>query len=197
MPEIFGGTAEKRKPRSGNCVEPGHMLADRDVGAEQLGVDRPRADAGLVDIVAVDADQRGAVRRQPFGRRRGQERVVELVGLGPPMPVPAGVDQHRLAARRRGLRTHPRRCRCHSRTAAAPPALRGRRATPAAGARGRCPRHSDGRANRDRCRCWRPCRCGRSGRSSRRRSATRTLRASNNRRCAGPAGRRRSPSPPR
>ena len=45
------------------------MLADQDAGAEQDGVDRARAGARVVDIVAVDADQlRAALDQQP---RRG------------------------------------------------------------------------------------------------------------------------------
>ena len=43
------------------------MLADGHVRAEQFGVDRARAGAGVVDIVAVDADEGGAVGDEPLG----------------------------------------------------------------------------------------------------------------------------------
>ena len=132
---------------------------------------RPRADVHVVDVAAVDADQRGAVLDQPVGRVRGQERMLAEIGVGAPVPVPAGVDQHRLAARRRGLRMRRRRWRGRSPTAAERRCPAGRRARAAPARRDRRRRRSDGTASRDRCRCWRPCRSGRSGRSSRRRNS--------------------------
>ena len=86
------------------------MLADRDAGAEQPRMHRPRADARVVDVVAVDPDQRRAIRDQPVGGLAGQKRVIVDVGVGPPVPVPAGVDQHRLAAHVEAVE-----CRCFDR----------------------------------------------------------------------------------
>ena len=55
---------------------------------------RPR---GVVDIVAVDADQPGAALGEQPRRGFGEEGVALRIGVGAPVPVPAGVDQHRLA----------------------------------------------------------------------------------------------------
>ena len=45
----------------GQLFEAGEVLADRDVGTEQDGVDRSRAGSCVVDIVAVDSDEDRAV----------------------------------------------------------------------------------------------------------------------------------------
>ena len=125
---------------------------------------RPRADARVVDIVAVDPDQRSACADQPLGRRRGQERMIVIIAVAAPMPVPAGMDQHRAAA-------HVEPFERAASTASPSPTAAGRR-SPAGRASasirhrsGPCRRRSDGTARRHRCRCWRPCRSGRSGRS--------------------------------
>ena len=73
------------------------MLADRYPGRQQLRVHRAVGVAGVVDVQRVDADQHGAGPGQVGRGIRGQERVVPEVLVGPPVPVPAGVDEHRLA----------------------------------------------------------------------------------------------------
>ena len=73
------------------------MLADRNSGAEQDSVNRPRAAARVVDIIAVDSDQPGALLGEQPGRGFGQKRVAGKIGVGTPVPIPAGVDEHRLA----------------------------------------------------------------------------------------------------
>ena len=97
MPLTLGGTAEKRKPSSGKLAKPGHMLADRDVGAEQPGVHRPRPHMHIVDIAAVDPDQHRAVLGQPIGGGGGQVGMLAEISVAAPMAVPAGVDEHRFA----------------------------------------------------------------------------------------------------
>ena len=146
----------------------------------------------VVDIVAVDPDQRRAMLDEPVGGRRRQERMPVAVAIGPPVPVPAGVDQHRLAGD-----VEPFERRRVDRDVLLPRLpdddsgqVRERRT--AEDRRGPCPRHSGGMANRDRCRYWRPCRFGRSGSSTRRHSSRPSLRESRSRRCAAPEGRDRS-----
>ena len=107
MPRTFGGTAEKRKPSSGSWPSPVICSQIGMSAAEQLRMHGPRPNPRIVDIVAVDPDQRRAMFGQPFGRVRGQERMVLAVAISPPMTVPAGVHQHGLPARRPGRRTPP------------------------------------------------------------------------------------------
>ena len=83
MPLHLGRHGGEAETLVGQAAEAGHMLADRDFGAEQLGVNRPRADAHVVDVVAVDPDQRRAIARpasRPLRRsgtdaRRNSHRV--------------------------------------------------------------------------------------------------------------------------
>jgi hypothetical protein len=74
------------------------MLADRNAGREQDRMNRPDSAARVVDIVAVDPDQRRPLLDQPLRRRGGEERMILAIGVGAPVPVPAGVDQNRLSA---------------------------------------------------------------------------------------------------
>ncbi len=73
MPSTFGGTAVKRKPLSGSRSSPVICSQIGMSGAEQARVHRPRADMHIVDIVAVDADQRRAMLGQPVAPRRRSE----------------------------------------------------------------------------------------------------------------------------
>src|SRR5262245_31539675 len=73
------------------------MLANGNVRAEQLRVHWPRANMHIVDVAAVDADQRRAMFSQPVRSSRSHVRVIAKISVGPPMAVPAGVDEHRLA----------------------------------------------------------------------------------------------------
>src|SRR6185503_5350848 len=77
----------------GKLAEPRHVLTDRDLGTEQLRMHRASAAARVVDIVAVDADERSAMFDQPVGRGGGQERMSLPIAIGAPVTVPAGVDQ--------------------------------------------------------------------------------------------------------
>ncbi len=80
------------------------MLADRDAGGEQFAMDGARAGEGVVDVVAVDADERRALCDEPLcGGGGGEEGVIVEIKVGALVTVPAGVDQHRLAANRKAL----------------------------------------------------------------------------------------------
>ena len=76
MPRTFGGTAEKRKPSSGSWPRP--------VICSQIGMSAPSSlvwtgrarTPRIVDVVAVDPDQRGAMPDQPIRRVGGEEGVV-------------------------------------------------------------------------------------------------------------------------
>ena len=171
MPRTFGGTAEKRKPSSGRLLRPGHMLADRDVGAEQRGVNRPRSHARVVDIVAVDPDQRRSILDQPVrrsprsgtdDRRHSDRSASDGPSRSGPTPLCRARPALRTATASIANARLPRPAHDDPRQVA--------RAIAAADRPGRFRRHSGGTARRDRCRCWRPCRCGRSGRSSRHRN---------------------------
>ena len=159
----------------GQPAEPRHMLADRDVRAEQPRMHRPCSDMHVVDVVAVDADQRGAMFDQPIAPPRrsgrdGRQNRRPCASAGPsrcgPAPLAPDIDALELARRRS---PGPARTACGRRSRAGRPAIR------AAGRRGPCHRHIGGTGCRDRCRCWRPCRSGRSGRSIRRHSWPPTL----------------------
>lgn len=50
---------------------------------------------GVVDVPGIDADERGAVIDQPARRLGSQERRVDAVRRGGPVPVPSRVEQHR------------------------------------------------------------------------------------------------------
>lgn len=97
IPPTFGRRGRETEAGVGQPVQVGQMLADRHARAEQDRVDRPGARAGVVDIVAVDADQPRAARHQRLRGGGGQVRVIIEIGVGAPMLVPAGVEQHRLA----------------------------------------------------------------------------------------------------
>lgn len=73
------------------------MLADEDVCAQQDAVHGAGGAARVVDIVAVDADQRRATCDQQFGGGGGQEGVIREICVRAPVPAPAGIDQHRAA----------------------------------------------------------------------------------------------------
>ena len=185
MPTILGGTAVKAKPPSGSAARLVICSQIRMPAPSRMvwtGRERVRVSSILWLSMPTSRAPRSA---SSLRRGRGQEGVVLVIGLGAPVPVPAGVDQHRLAARRRARR---RRAASTARPlggaddeAGQPRQLRRARAR-----RGRRRRRSGGRARRDRCRYWRPCRSGRSGRSSRRRRRRPSARASNSRRCAAP-----------
>ena len=164
MPAIFGGTAVKAKPSSGARRD--WSYARRSGRRRRAGWCGPGArGGGVVDIVAVDADQpapRSASRRAAASVRKGwslSRRRCASAGPSRCGPAPP-------CRRRRGLRT-----------ASASTAMRvaaddeaGQRGEPLErrARRDRRRRRSGGRARRDRCRYWRPCRSGRSGSSSRR-----------------------------
>ena len=56
------------------------------------------AGAGVVDVQGVDPDEGRARLDQEARRLGGQEGVALEVGVGAPVAVPAGADEHRLAA---------------------------------------------------------------------------------------------------
>ena len=74
------------------------MLANRDSGPEQQRVNGTRADPRIVDIVAVDSNQRRSPLDQQLGGRDGEEGVVVVVSVASPMPVPARRDEHGMTA---------------------------------------------------------------------------------------------------
>ena len=74
------------------------MLDNRDLRAEQGGVYRSASVGDIVDIVGVDPDQRGLRIYQELRRVGGQERVAFELLVAAPVPIPAGMHQHRLAA---------------------------------------------------------------------------------------------------
>src|SRR5437763_373004 len=97
MPRTLGGTAEKRKPSSGRLPSPvicSQMTTPAPSSFVCTGRDRVRESSML--LLSMPAEDR-AVGDQPVGRFGGEERMLGAVALGAPVPVPAGVDQHRLA----------------------------------------------------------------------------------------------------
>src|SRR5206468_2017038 len=66
-------------------------------GAQESGVCGTSAVRIVIDIEGVDSHERGACRQQMLGRLAGEERVARAVPLGPPVGVPPGVYEHRLA----------------------------------------------------------------------------------------------------
>ena len=62
------------------------MFDDRDLGAEQDGVDRPAPVRGVVDVVRIDAHQRRARAGEVAGGVFGEEWVPLEVGARAPMP---------------------------------------------------------------------------------------------------------------
>src|SRR5207245_6734559 len=73
------------------------VLDDRNPGAQESGVCGTSAVRIVIDIEGVDSHERGACRQQMLGRLAGEERVARAVPLGPPVGVPPGVYEHRLA----------------------------------------------------------------------------------------------------
>jgi len=57
-------------------------------------VDRTQSPARIIDIVAVDPDERGACIGEALRCGFGQERVTFLVRQGAPVTIPPGVDEH-------------------------------------------------------------------------------------------------------
>ena len=92
----LGRHRRKAKADVGKLIQPGQMLADRNVRAEQQAVDRPRPCSRIVDIVAVDPDERRPALDQRSRGGFGQEWMVVEISVGPPIAVPAGVNQHGL-----------------------------------------------------------------------------------------------------
>lgn len=73
------------------------MLHDRDTGGQQQRMRRPFAVGRVVDVDRVDADQPGAVVGEPPRTGAGEVGRVLAVPIGAPVPVPAGVQQDRVA----------------------------------------------------------------------------------------------------
>jgi hypothetical protein len=69
------------------------MLTDGNAGREQSRVHRPRPNPGVVDIMAVDADQGRALANQIVGRGGGQEAMVMIISVAAPVPVPPSRDE--------------------------------------------------------------------------------------------------------
>ena len=188
-PGDLGRDGAELEAAVGKRAEPGQMFADRNSRGQQDAVHRPRPAARIVDIVAVDPDERRALARPAIApplrsERDGRSNKRRCANGGPSRCGPAPPGRARPVPR-----NPPRRSPSSvlERPPHDDPVEPGQRAELQA-RQGRTHRHSGGTGCRHRCRCWRSCRSGRSGRSSRRRNWRRRPRASRNRRSAGPAG---------
>ena len=186
-PRTLGGAAVKRKPLSGRRRGWSYARRSGCPAPSSARMHRPRAYARIVDIVAVDPDQRRALRDQPFGGFDRQEGMIVIISVAAPMPVPAGVDQHRLArdveaVERSGLDREPVFPRLPDDDAG-----RSRKGFGQPSSAKSSPSSNRWNGASSTCRYSRPCRSARSGRSSRRRNSPPIAsRESRSRRCAGP-----------
>jgi len=74
-----------------DLIEAAEVFDDRNVSSEQYGVGRADRVVHVVDVSAIDADQRGARMDEVFGRGRREERAGAEVVAGVPAARPVGV----------------------------------------------------------------------------------------------------------
>src|SRR5262245_47046348 len=94
----FGGNSGEAEATCRQGVETGQMLDNRDLGGKQYAVNRTRATRSVVNVVGIDADQQRSLVAQVDSGLFGEERMTLEILVGPPVLVPAGVNQHCMAA---------------------------------------------------------------------------------------------------
>jgi hypothetical protein len=93
MPLTLTGTALKRNPSVGSA-ERLVRCSQIGTGVQQGGVHGTGAAVGVVDVQRVDPDEQRALLEEVLGCVGCQEGVADTVGIGSPVAIPHGVDQH-------------------------------------------------------------------------------------------------------
>src|SRR6185437_9930744 len=86
----------------GKLAEPAHVLANRDLAAEQFRMRGTLAGVGAIDVMRVDADEHGARIGEAARQLAGDIRMTFEILVGAPVAVPGRLDENCLAADLRG-----------------------------------------------------------------------------------------------
>src|SRR3954468_4964601 len=93
----LGRHGREAKALVGQPTQVAQVLDNGDICAEQGRMHGPAEVANVIDVERIDPDERGALLHKVLGGFESEKWMSHQVHRGPPMRIPAGVDQHGLA----------------------------------------------------------------------------------------------------